>query len=95
MIHYNVQHIARSRCWSIIMCNILLGVVGDPLQWATDCSEFFMIHYNGQYILSSGSWSFITLGNIVRSGRCWFTGTTGNILSLVVIDVPLQWATDC
>ena len=53
MIHYNVQDIARSRCWSITMCNILLGVVGDPLQWATDCSESLVIHYNGQQIARS------------------------------------------
>ena len=31
------------------MGNILMGVIGDPLQWATDCSESFMIQYNGQY----------------------------------------------
>ena len=47
MIHYNGQHISRSRYWSITMGSILLGVVDDPLQWTTDYSESLVIHYNG------------------------------------------------
>ena len=53
MIYYNGQHIDLSRCWSITMCNILLGVVGDPLQWEIDCSESLLVHYNGQQIARS------------------------------------------